>query len=72
MSKKWVLSHGIHRGTITSRDSTSEEFDTKEEALSSLQSQKEFYKNIGYKIWFANLISPDGEETRLGGDSNYR
>ena len=72
MSKKWRLNHGIHRGTITSRDSTSQEFDTKEQALASLQKQKRFYRSIGYKIWFANLISPDGENTNLGGDSNYR
>lgn len=72
MSKKWKLNHGIHRGTITSRDATSQEFDSKEEALASLSKQKKFYRRIGYKIWFAELVDPEGEKTNLESDTNYR
>lgn len=72
MSKKWRLHHGIHRGTITSRDATSQEFDSKEEALAFLQKQKKFYRRIGYKTWFAELDDPEGKKTYLEGNTDYQ
>ena len=71
-NRKWTLSHGIHRGTITSRDSTTSEHMTLAECRKSLDESEEFYKSIGYRIWFAKAVGPDGQEHRLSkDDSNY-
>jgi hypothetical protein len=63
---KWTLTHGIHRGTIASRDTAGpEEFDTRDAAIKYLNEQKRFYASLGYVLWFAKLVSPDGTEERL-------
>jgi hypothetical protein len=69
----WTLSHGIHRGTLTSRDSTSEGgFASKEACEARLQEREEYYNSIGYVIWFANAIAPDGTKHQLRpGNVNY-
>lgn len=64
-SGKFTLHHGCHRGTITSRDSTSAEYDTYLEAYSAYLDHREFYASIGYKIWFAEIIRPDGSKLAL-------
>ena len=57
MSDKWVLAHGIHRGTLTSRDSGNpEEFDTEQEAMTAFRKHKD---------WFAYLTSPNGDKRLL-------
>lgn len=69
---KWILSHGAHNGTITSRESaTPEEFDTPEEALTNLELHRTFYTSIGYKIWYAYLTNPDGEQIKLESNNQY-
>lgn len=69
----YILEHGIHDGTLISRDSGSQKFETREEALASLIKQEKFYKSIGYVIWFANLICPDGtKEVLRAGNCSYR
>jgi len=55
---KWLLSFGIHRGTLTSRDSGRTEHDGKEDAERSYQEQKASAASSGYKVWFAKLIAP--------------
>jgi hypothetical protein len=70
---KFILSHGIHRGTITRRDSGApEEFETREAAIQKLAEHEAWYKRLGYVIWFAVLQHPDGKQEQLGGDENYR
>jgi len=70
--KPWVLRVGIHRGTITSRDSGSEECESLEECKRRFQAQQTSYYNIGYVIWFAYAISPTGERQELcRGNTNY-
>jgi len=72
MSNKWVLHHGIHRGTITSRDTGSCEYETEQEAREDFAKQKAWYRSIGYVIWFAYLNSPNGEKYIIDpGNSNY-
>jgi len=69
---KWVLRHGVHRGTLISRDMGSpQEFDTEEAARKAYSEQRAFYHSIGYQIWFAYLKSPDGKETCLETNSYY-
>lgn len=65
MSNKYNLHIGCHRNTITSRDSTVEEYDTEKEAIEAYKSHKSFYKSIGYVVWFAEIISPDGTKRML-------
>jgi hypothetical protein len=62
---KYTLHHGCHRGTITSRDSTSRKYDTYEDAHDAYLRHKEFYESIGYQIWFAEIIKPDGSKVIL-------
>ena len=69
--EKWTVQHGIHRGTLTSRDSSVDTFDSEESAREYFQQQKAFYRKIGYSIWFAYLISPDGHETVLDAGTPY-
>lgn len=72
MSDKWILNHGIHRGTITSRDSETQEYETEQEARNSFEKQRKWYTQYGYVIWFAYLISPSGEKIVLdSGNINY-
>jgi hypothetical protein len=66
MSNKWKLEHGIHQGTITSRDTGApEEYDSKEKALMAYRTHRKFYRKIGYRIWFCVLTSPDGKQETL-------
>jgi hypothetical protein len=69
---KWILNHGCHRGTITSRDvGQPEEFDTREDAVNALTAHRKWYKSIGYQIWFATLKSPEGKEETLESNPCY-
>lgn len=70
-NNKWILHHGIHRRTITSRDSASATYDTREEALESFYKQKEWYRSIGYEIWFAHLVSPEGVKETIDYGTPY-
>lgn len=65
MASKWKLNIGCHRGTLTSRDSESREFDTEAEALESYRKICNFYRSIGYQVWFAEVVSPDDNKTLL-------
>jgi len=68
----YTLHHGIHRGTITSRDTTSKKYETEEKARVAFIRSKEFYEGIGYKIWFAYIIGPDGSKIVLdSGNADY-
>lgn len=66
MLEQWVLHHGCHRGTLTSRDSGGAEyFDTRQQAVEAYQKHRKFYRSIGYQIWFATVTSPDGVKETL-------
>ena len=70
--KKWILYHGIHQGTLTSRDvAYPEKFDTRKDALRALEVRRKNYLRFNCVIWFAELESPDGKKEYLEGDSNY-
>jgi hypothetical protein len=64
-NSKFVLNHGCHRGTIASRDSGTEKFDTYEEAHTAYLEHKKFCNSIGYQIWFAEIVNPDGKKNIL-------
>jgi len=70
MNKKWILEHGCHRGTLTSRDTAvSEYFDTREESYQAYLNHRDFYRSIGYQIWYAYIHSPDGTQELLESNS---
>jgi hypothetical protein len=63
---KWTLFIGCHRGTLISRDvADPEKYDTEEEALTAYRAHKDFYRSIGYHVWFAHIKSPEGVERTL-------
>ena len=69
---KFILSHGCHRGTLTSRDTGQpQEFDTYDEAYNAYVGHRKFYQTIGYQIWFAEIKSPDGSKKLLESNSYY-
>lgn len=63
---KYVLRHGFHRGTPTSRDLGSPEpFYTYEGAYKAYLQHRNSYHLIGYQIWFAEIVAPGGKVTLL-------
>lgn len=70
--KKWTLRIGCHRGTLISRDTDSpRKFDTREEAIQDYQDSRSFWHSIGYQVWFAELIDPEGNKTMLEQNPYY-
>ena len=69
--KKFVLQIGCHRGTLVSRDNEAREFDTYEEAYVSYLESKAAWKRIGYMVWFADIVAPDGAKTHLESNPYY-
>jgi len=69
---KWRLNMGCHRGTLTSRDSSCEEYGSKNDAVKAYQQAKDFWLSIGYKVWFAELIAPDGTKETLDRGEHYQ
>lgn len=71
MSEKYTLISGCHRGTLVSRDSGADEYDSEEEARTAFDKQRIFWQRIGYQVWFATLKHPDGTETVLSHGEPY-
>jgi hypothetical protein len=70
--RKWRLNMGCHRGTLMSRDSNTEEYDSLEACKSAVASAEKFWASIGYFVWFANAYGPDGEQVQLHVGTSYR
>ncbi len=69
---KYILKVRTHSGTLMSRDvDNPKEFSSKEEALEEFKQDKEWYNSIGRKIWFANIIYPNGKEETLESNEYY-
>ena len=65
-SAKWTLHIGCWRpGDITSRDSDTRYFNSREEALADKAQAESFYKRFRYELWHCSLISPDGKKEIL-------
>ncbi|MFA6459300.1 MAG: hypothetical protein WCV79_02815 [Candidatus Paceibacterota bacterium] len=71
-SKPWKLHIGCHRGTIVSRDSDVREHESLEACKGDVQKSEQFLAGLGYSIWFAKAIGPDGTEHRLHQGTPYR
>ena len=69
---KWILYHGIHAYSITSRDTHRQECKSLKECKRELAAHEKFYHSIGYVVWFGTAISPSGEHIRIHpGNSSY-
>ena len=68
----WTLSIGCHRGTLTSRDSGTEEHDSLEECKKAVAKAEKAWRSFGYFVWFATAKGPDGEEVKLHNGTPYR
>ncbi len=72
-SPPWMFHVGIHRGTLTSRDS-----EQPKEAESLKQCQEWAreallgYASLGCQVWYCYAMSPEGERTTLIQGSDYR
>ena len=69
---KYLLSIGIHRGTITSRDvEQPKEVASPEAARAELAKATTEYASFGCQIWFAVLYNDQGEATQLVAGAPY-
>lgn len=72
MTNRFTLNIGCHRGTITSRDSETRQFNTYAEAHANYLDTKAFWRSLGYMVWFAEIIAPNGTKTHLESNNSYR
>ena len=68
----WALHIGIHRGTITSRDSELPKpmeslNQCKEEGMKAVAD----YRSLGCKVWYCYAISPEGERHTIVQGEDY-
>lgn len=60
MDNKWRVSYGIHHGTMMSRDSDDQYFDTEDEARDALRKILSSFNprdRFGYYLWFASALN---------------
>jgi hypothetical protein len=72
-SGKWSLFYGIHRGTLMSRDTYNAEFTytSFNECVEVLALAAANLSKLGYWIWFAEAIAPDGTKHKLVDGAPY-
>lgn len=62
---KWLVHHGIHSGTIGSRDTNAQEYDSEAEARAVFARCKAGYAERGVFVWFAHMYDDQGNMTVL-------
>ena len=65
MRTNWKLNYGCHRGTLISRDSECLELPSLEACKARLAEAEAGLKRIGYSVWFAQAVGPNGEQVKL-------
>jgi hypothetical protein len=69
---KFMVSHGIHRRTLTSRDCGEPTIhDTAQEARKAFADAKKEYAKVGYVTWFAYMYDDQGNKTQLDSPVSY-
>ncbi len=68
---EWELHIGCHRGTLTSRDSEVRKHPSLDVCRADVQSAEKFYKSIGYFVWFAYAVGPEGQKVKLHEGTSY-
>lgn len=73
---KWLVSHGIHDGTLTSRDLANPlgptEHESEAAAREAFAKAKEGFAQIGCVTWFAYMYDDQGKQTELDAPIPYR
>jgi len=69
--EKWNLRLEFHRGTIMTRINHAYLLNTQEECESKFKKFKEKYDSIGFVVWFAYIVSPEGKEFQLHKGNQY-
>lgn len=70
---KWKFHIGIHRGTLTSRDSEPpKEVDSLPECRTMALKAMREYAQLGCLIWYCYAISPTGKRVTLIDGAPYR
>jgi protein tyrosine phosphatase (PTP) superfamily phosphohydrolase (DUF442 family) len=68
----WTLHIGIHRGTITSRDSEQpKKMATLQECIDAAEDAFKWYRSIGCMCWFCYAIGPGGNRHQLIASEPY-
>ncbi len=63
---KWILKWGVWNGTIASREpGMPEEYDSRKDVINALGKKEEYFLTIGYSIWYADLVLPNGETENI-------
>lgn len=63
---KYKLNWAIHRGTLMSRDiGEPYTFDTEKKCLDKVKELQKHFGTMGYKIWYANIIYPNGDKKTI-------
>lgn len=70
--KKWKLHMGCHRGDIMSRDGGVDFCDSLEDCKKRVAEAESFWESIGYYVWFAKAIGPDGKHHELHPGTPYQ
>jgi hypothetical protein len=69
----WALFYGIHRGTLMSRDlgNADYQYTSFNECKDALVQAASHFSGLGYWIWFAEAIAPDGTKHKLVDGAPY-
>jgi hypothetical protein len=69
----WRLNWGIHGGTLMSRDVGDPVFaDTRKALEMEIERLKKNFSEIGYFLWYASIIDPDGKHEEVFSTSYER
>ena len=71
---RWGLFYGIHRGTLMSRDADGVDYRYASfaECKAALAEAAAHFARLGYSIWFAQAVAPDGTQHKLVNGAPYR
>ena len=69
--KPWTLNIGCHSGTLMSRDLTTEQYATLEDCRKKAIDKEAAWKRLGYYVWYATAIGPNGERVTLHDGTYY-
>jgi len=69
---KWTLSMGCHKGTLMSRDNSTEKCDSLEQCRQRVVEAERSWARIGYYVWYADATGPNGEKIKLHQGTPYR
>ena len=67
----WKLSIGCHKKTLMSRDSEIRKHPSLEACKTDVEKSEKFWNRIGYFVWFAEAIGPNGEKEKLHSGTSY-